>query len=218
MSIPIVIADAQFLIRRGLKDVLHNEADKFRIVAEVTNEEDLFKVIIEDNPGVVIIDYNQPDHFSIETVFRIKEISPYTGIMIISSDDDRSNIYHAVENGINSFITKQCDDKEIIDAVIATSRKEKFFCHRILEIILAKSFGPEEDQCEPIPLSPREIEIVQHIASGRIAKEIASDLHLSTHTIYTHRKNIMRKLNLSSPVELVMYAINKGIVSTTNNN
>jgi DNA-binding NarL/FixJ family response regulator len=217
LPIPIVIADAQFLIRRGLKDVLHRETDKFNVIGEVTNEEELFKSIAVDNPSVVIIDYNQPEHFSIETVHKIRERSPFTGIMIISSDDNRSNIYHAVENGINSFITKQCDDKEIIDAVLATSRKEKFFCHRILEIILAKSFGPDEDVCEPIPLSPREIEIVQHIASGRIAKEIASDLHLSTHTIYTHRKNIMRKLNLSSPVELVMYAINKGIVTTNNN-
>ena len=87
----------------------------------------------------------------------------------------------------------------------------------ILEVILEKSFGPEEEECEPIPLSPREIEIVQHIANGRIAKEIASDLHLSTHTIYTHRKNIMRKLELSSPVELVMYAINMGIVDPKSN-
>lgn len=189
-----------------------DQHDELQVVAEVGDEEELLKALGEYNPEVVIIDYNQPGHFTPDIVESIKAKSPFTGIMVISSDMDQTNIYNVVENGINSFITKKCDDKEIIDAVRATAKKEKFFCHRILEVILEKSFGPEEEVCEPVPLSPREIEIVQHIASGRIAKEIASDLHLSTHTIYTHRKNIMRKLNLSSPVELVMYAINKGIV------
>lgn len=211
MSIPIVIADAQFLIRKGLKSVLGGHKD-FEVVAEVSTEGELMQAIEEKKPNVVIIDYDQPGHFSAGTVEKIKEKDPFAGVMVISSDMTESKIYQVVENGINSFITKQCDDKEIVDAIHATSKKEKFFCHKILEVILQKSFGEEEEACEPIPLSPREIEIVQHIASGRIAKEIASELHLSTHTIYTHRKNIMRKLNLSSPVELVMYAINKGIV------
>lgn len=216
MSVPIVIADAQFLIRRGLRQVL-NEHNNFDVVAEVGTEDELMSNLASHAVSVVIIDYNQPGHFTPTTVAKIKEGYPFVGIMVISSDMDETNIYRVVEDGINSFITKKCDDKEIIDAILATSKKEKFFCHRILEVILQKSFGEEEEVCEPIPLSPREIEIVQHIASGRIAKEIASDLHLSTHTIYTHRKNIMRKLNLSSPVELVMYAINKGIVDPKSN-
>ncbi|MDX1683758.1 MAG: response regulator transcription factor [Saprospiraceae bacterium] len=211
MPVPIVIADAQFLIRRGLRDVLNTHKD-FEVVREVSDESELFDAVKETQAEVVVLDYDQPGHFTADTVEKLKSEFPFTGVMVISSDMKESNIYKVVENGINSFITKQCDDKEIIDAVYATSKKEKFFCHKILEVILQKSFGQEEEACEPIPLSPREIEIVQHIASGRIAKEIASDLHLSTHTIYTHRKNIMKKLDLSSPVELVMYAINKGIV------
>ncbi len=216
MPIPIVIADAQYLIRKGLRDVLAQHED-FEVIAEVSNEAHLLSTIKKHEPDVVILDYDQPGHFSVETVEKIKSIRPFTGIMVISSNYDQRNIYQVVENGISSFITKQCDDKEIIDAIHATAKKEKFFCHRILEVILEKSFGPEEEECEPIPLSPREIEIVQHIANGRIAKEIAHDLHLSTHTIYTHRKNIMRKLELSSPVELVMYAINMGIVDPKSN-
>lgn len=216
MPIPIVIADAQYLIRKGLRDVLAQHED-FEVIAEVSNEAHLLSTIKKQEPDVVILDYDQPGHFSVETVEKIKSIRPFTGIMVISSNYDQRNIYQVVENGISSFITKQCDDKEIIDAIHATAKKEKFFCHRILEVILEKSFGPEEEECEPIPLSPREIEIVQHIANGRIAKEIANDLHLSTHTIYTHRKNIMRKLELSSPVELVMYAINMGIVDPKSN-
>ena len=71
---------------------------------------------------------------------------------------------------------------------------------------------PKADKCEPTPLSAREIEIVQLVAEGLIAKEIADRLHLSTHTVYTHRKNIMKKLKLGSTSELVRWAIEEGIV------
>ena len=211
MSVSIVIADAQFLIRKGLERVLEKEED-FKIVGEANNEGELMNVLSSQPVDVIIMDYDQPGHFSMESIDKIRTSSPFSGVMVVSGNTSKHGIQHVVDGGVSSFITKQCDDQEIINAVRATSRKEKFFCHRVLETILAQSFNKPEEKEDPIPLSPREIEIVQHIASGRIAKEIANDLHLSTHTIYTHRKNIMRKLDLSSPVELVMYAINKGLV------
>jgi len=215
VAISILIADAQYLIRRGLNQVLQSEKE-FDVISEVGSEEELLSEVVKKDPDVVIMDFDQPGFFTEETITKVKEISPFTGIMVVSGNTSQKGIHFAVENGINSFITKQCDEKEIVNAVLATSKKEKFFCHKVLEKILEKSFGSEEEACEPIPLSPREIEVVQQIATGRIAKEIASELHLSTHTIYTHRKNIMRKLGLSSPVELVMYAINKGLVDPKN--
>jgi DNA-binding NarL/FixJ family response regulator len=215
LSVSIVIADAQFLIRKGLERVLERE-DDFDIVGEAKNENELIDMLSTQPVDVVIMDYDQPGHFTIESIDKIRSNSPFSGVMVVSGNTTRHGIQHVVDRGVSSFITKQCDDQEIINAVRATSRKEKFFCHRVLETILQQSFYKQEEKEEPIPLSPREIEIVQHIATGRIAKEIANELHLSTHTIYTHRKNIMRKLDLSSPVELVMYAINKGLVDPKN--
>ena len=111
---------------------------------------------------------------------------------------------------VNSFLSKKCDEKEIIDAVHATSKNEKYYCTNVLNCLLEKSFP--KDDCSPRPLSPREIEVVQLVAKGLIAKEIASELYLSTHTIYTHRKNIMKKLKIGTTSELVLYAVREGII------
>jgi DNA-binding NarL/FixJ family response regulator len=209
-STSILIADSQYLIRFGLRKLL-SQIDGLKVIAEAVNDEDLAAELKATQPNVVILDYNQPTHFSTDTVIKIKQISPNTNVLIISDDNQKHGIYQVLEYGVNSYLTKTCGEEEIIDAVKATAKGEKFFCNNVLNYILEKSF-PREDDCSPTPLSPREIEVVTLVASGLIAKEIASELNLSTHTIYTHRKNIMKKLNLSSASELVLYAVNNGMV------
>lgn len=208
--ISIILADSQYLIRRGLENLL-SQRTEFQVVEQSVREDDLLGKVKNHQPKVVILDYHQPGNFSTETVPLIKENSPQTNVLIISSDTDKSRIDRVLENGVNSFLTKCCDDKEIFGAIRATAKGEKYFCNNVLNYLLEKSF-PKEGDCSPTPLSPREIEIVQHVAQGKIAKEIASELHLSTHTIYTHRKNIMKKLGINSVSELVLYAVNEGIV------
>ena len=89
-----------------------------------------------------------------------------------------------------------------------------FFCQKIIDIILKKSIGEDvHPKKELAPLTARETEIVQLIAQGLIAKEIASRLNLSTHTVYTHRKKIMKKLELTSSSELILYALQNGLVA-----
>jgi DNA-binding NarL/FixJ family response regulator len=209
--ISVILADSQFLIRLGLKHLLSGQ-ENVNIVGEVTKESQLVRVLEENPAQVVILDYNQPDNFSLQTIFKIKGISPDTNILIVSADDDKESVYQVLESGINSFLTKSCDDKEILDAVQATAKGEKFFCTRVLDYLLEKSFARPDENCKPTPLTPREIEIVRLVAQGLIAKEIAGVLSLSTHTVYTHRKNIMKKLKLSTSSELVLYAVNNGIV------
>lgn len=209
-GISIVVADSEYLIREGLKHLILSKSN-FNIVGEATNEPALMRVLRRTQPDVVILDHNQPTHFDTETIPRVKKASPRTNILIISADEDKNNIFQVLENGINSFLTKRCDKEEIIDAVKATAKGEKFFCTTVLDYLLEKSFGKEES-CAPTPLTPREIEVVQLIAKGLIAKEIASELKLSTHTVYTHRKNIMKKLKLGTASELVLYAVQQGIV------
>jgi len=208
--ISIILADSQYLIRLGLENLLSQRTD-FQIVEQSVREDDLLKKVGTHQPRVVILDYHQPGNFSTDTVNRIKENSPKTNVLIISSDTDKGRIDAVLENGVNSFLTKCCDDKEILGAINATAKGEKYFCNNVLNYLLEKSF-PKEGDCSPTPLSPRELEIVKHVAQGKIAKEIASELHLSTHTVYTHRKNIMKKLGFGSVSELVLYAVNEGIV------
>lgn len=209
-SVSILLADNQYLIRFGLKKLL-SQKEGLKVIGEVRNETELEDILKINRPDVIILDYNQPKHFSPDTVVKIKQTSPESNVLIISDDREKQGIYQVLEYGVNSFLTKNCGENEILDAVKATAKGEKFFCNNVLNHLLEKSF-PKEDDCSPTPLSPREIEVVRLVASGLIAKEIANELNLSTHTIYTHRKNIMKKLNINSASELVLYAVNNGIV------
>ncbi len=209
----IVIADSQYLIRYGLKKMIRNLGG-YNIVGEAQNETDLVSLLHKNKADIILLDYNQPGNFEIGTIKKILKISPNSNILIISADNSKSNIFEVLELGVNSFLTKLCEEEEIQNAIKATAKGEKFFCNNVLNFILEKSFSPENfDDCSPTPLTFREIQIVKLVAAGKIAKEIAADLDLSIHTIYTHRKKIMRKLELNSTSELVIYAINHGIIS-----
>jgi DNA-binding NarL/FixJ family response regulator len=210
-KIAVLIADSQYLVRQGLWRLLSGQS-QFDIVAEAANEEELIALLEKHCPDVVTLDYHQPPYFKPSTVQLIKTLAPQAHLLIISSDNSKSSIYQVLEYGANSFLTKTCGEQEIVDAVKAAAKGDKFFCSKVLDYILERSFSKNDDNCAPMPLSPREVEIVRLVAKGLIAKEIAGTLNLSTHTVYTHRKNIMKKLQLNTSSELVLYAVNQGIV------
>lgn len=214
--VSIILADSQYLTRLGLKHLLQGK-EAFRISGEATNERELLERLRHAPAQVVILDYNQPERFSRSTIENIKRAAPQTNILIISADNNKETIFDILALGVNSFLTKACGEDEIIDAIRATAKGEKFFCTKILDYLLEKSFSRNSDDgsCAATPLSPREVEIVQLIARGLVAKEIAGQLNLSTHTVYTHRKNIMKKLRLNTASELVLYAVNMGWVNST---
>ncbi|MCB9082615.1 MAG: response regulator transcription factor [Lewinellaceae bacterium] len=211
-EIRVVIADAQYLIRFALRQLLYKQAD-IRIIGEAANSQQLFALLEEEHPDILVIDYNQDPHFSLETLAKARQVSPQTRILVISADANKETIYQVLESGIKSFLTKNCDEGEIIDAIAATAKGEKFFCTRVIDFLLEKSFARIDDSCAPTPLTSREIEIVQLTAQGLVAKEIAHRLNLSPHTVYTHRKNIMEKLRIKRASELVLYAVNNGLVT-----
>ena len=213
--IKIILADPQFVTRTGIKNVLSQVSD-FQVVSEVKDWETLLKEIERCQPHVIIIDYNE-GYFQIEDLHKITLLSPRTKVMIVSSDQNKNNIYKVLESGIKNFITKECDSDEIIRAVYATAKGDKFFCAKVLDVIFEKHFNVKKTQTEPAHLSQREIEIVQLIAQGLTGKEIAHKLFLSPHTISTHRKNILKKLGVNSTSELILFAIGYGIVSPHQN-
>ncbi|MCB0638201.1 MAG: response regulator transcription factor [Lewinella sp.] len=209
----IAIADAQDLVRAGIKFVLQ-DLENVDIRCEAASEEELLDCLSQVEVDIIILDYNHPDQFSVNSLPRIREVAPHSRLLIISADDDKNRIDQVLQFGVNSYLTKTCDEQEIKDAIRATYKDEKFFCTKVVDYLLERSYAKLDENCAPTPLSPREIEIVQLIAKGFIAKEIADLLNLSPHTVYTHRKNVMKKLQLSSSSELLMYAVNNGLVST----
>ncbi len=207
----VLLADAQFLIRFALKELL-KETNTFQVIGEAGNEAELNSFIAKTPPDIIVIDYNQPGFFSIESIKNVKEQHPTIELLVISSDDNKENIYDVINSGVLRFLTKKCDAHEINEAFRAIIRGEKFFCASIFNFIFEMSFSQNNYSSNPLPLSARELEIVQLIAQGLVAKEISKKLNLSTHTVYTHRKNIMEKLKLRRSSELVLYAVNKGLL------
>ncbi len=210
-EISVILADAQYLIRVGLNHIL-SEHDRINILGEAANESHLLALMETAAADVVIMDYNQPNNFSVETVKLLKTNYPDTGILVVSADNEKDSIYEVLESGVTSFLTKSCDEKEIIEGIFAATKKQRYFCKKVMDYVFERSFSPTVEDCAPTPLTVREIEIVQLAAQGLIAKEIASKLNLSTHTVYTHRKNIMRKLKINTASELIIYAVNNGLV------
>ncbi len=207
----VLLADAQFLIRFALKELL-KETNTFQVIGEAGNEAELNSFIAKTTPDIIVIDYNQPGFFSIESIKNVKEQHPTIELLVISSDDNKENIYDVINSGVLRFLTKKCDAHEINEAFRAIIRGEKFFCASIFNFIFEMSFSQNNYSSNPLPLSARELEIVQLIAQGLVAKEIGRKLNLSTHTVYTHRKNIMEKLKLRRSSELVLFAVNKGLI------
>jgi DNA-binding NarL/FixJ family response regulator len=207
----VLLADAQFLIRFALKELL-KETNTFLVIGEAGNEAELNRLITKTPPDIIVIDYNQPGFFSIESVKHLIDQHPTIELLVISSDENKENIYDVINSGVLRFLTKKCDAHEINEAFRAIIRGEKFFCSSIFNFIFEMSFSQNSYSSNPLPLSARELEIVQLIAKGLIAKEISKKLNLSTHTVYTHRKNIMEKLKLKRSSELVLFAINKGLL------
>ncbi|MEM0993802.1 MAG: response regulator transcription factor [Bacteroidota bacterium] len=209
-TISVLVADSDYLIREGLKRVFAQKPN-IEIRSEATSQLELIQKLNKQRYDVVILDYNQPGSFDISAVEEVKKVAPSTNILVISSDTNKRNIYKIISGGINNFLTKRCSREEILSAVSAAAKGEKFFCKTVLNYILEKSFRPQPVATH-MPLTSREQQIVKLVAKGFISKEIASKLNITTHTVYTHRKKILKKLNLNSASELVLYAVNQGIV------
>ena len=210
--INIVIADAQYLVRIGLKSLLSTVQD-FKVIGEAANTKELLDLIGSHHPDVVIFDYFSEHNFLPEDIQSVKRISPKTNFLIISADSTKTTIYKVIELGAVSFLTKECDKDEIVGAIYATAKNEKFLCHKVIDIIIEKHMHTDEDNCKAFNLSLRETEIIKLTAKGWTAKTIAGHLFLSTHTVYTHKKNIMKKLKINSSSEMIVYAIQNGLVT-----
>jgi DNA-binding NarL/FixJ family response regulator len=217
-TVKIIIADPQYLTRVGFMQ-LFSERAQLLVVGEAHDGEDLRNQVALHQPDVVVIDLHKGDVFDIEDIRAVRAISKGTRILLVTDDDRKPIIFQALESGVSSILTKNCSQEEILSAVVATAKDEKFFCNKILDILLEKHLPKSEEDasCAPSSLSAREVEIVGLIAQGIVTRDIADRLCLSPHTVYTHRKNIMKKLQISSVSELVLYAVNAGIVKMGEN-
>lgn len=212
----IVLADSNELMRVGLRTVL-NTINRVEIVGEAKNKEELLQQVKDFDVTIVMIDYTSAG-FDIDVIPAVLQQKSTIKILAITPEQSAQTLVNALRSGVQSYVKKDCDLGEIVDAVKETGAGKKFFCGQLLETIQRANIDVNDLDmdaftCEPVTLSEREQEIIILIAEGLTNGQIAEQLFLSNHTINTHRKNIMAKLGVKNTAGIVMYAVKTELVS-----
>jgi len=212
----IILADSNDLVRVGMRTILNSEKN-LEIIGEAKDNQELKQQIKNFGTDLILIDYTSAG-FDIDIIHKVLAINNSIKFIAITPEQSAQTLVDALRSGVTSYVKKDCDIGEIINAIQETSRGNKFFCGQILETIQRASINVndidfESFSCEPVILSERELGIVVLIAEGLTNTQIAEQLFLSTHTINTHRKNIMSKLGVKNTAGIVMYAVKTSLVS-----
>ncbi len=213
-KIRLLLVDDHQIVRAGLRMLFLAEED-MEIVGEVSSGDEALQSVRELKPDVVIMDVAMPGMSGIEATRRIKEVSPDTAVLALTMYEDEQYFFEMLNAGASGYIPKRAAPDDLVSAIRVISQGNVFL-HSTLAKFLVKDFL---DQAEPGPapvaeeLTPREREVLTYIAEGYTNREIAEALVISVKTVDRHRENIMQKLNLHSRVELVKYAIEKGLIT-----
>ena len=215
MSIRILIADDHGVLRAGLRALLSDEPD-LEVVGEAPDGQMALRLADELRPDIVLLDVNMPGLGGVEVAQRLKETLPNLRVLILTAHEDESLLREAIHAGAAGYIVKRAVESELINAIHAVSHGD-LYVHPTMTRALLKDMSVIPTAEEPLAesLTPREIEVLRLIAQGYTNGQVAKELNLSVRTVESHRANLMGKLNLHSRVELVKYAIEKGLISVT---
>jgi DNA-binding NarL/FixJ family response regulator len=217
--VKVLIADKNFLSRVGL-ELLVGELKGFELVPSVCGDiHDLISQLQLSKPNLLITDFTSLGITSSQLSDIVKRF-PRTRVLGITEMLGKQDLTKAMNSGITSFLLKDCDKTEILEAINSTIKGEKFVCGKIVAFLTAapeikssnsfiKSLG-----CDGMTVTDREIDIIRGIAEGLSNKLIADKLKLSTHTVNTHRKNIMAKLGVNNTAGVVMFAVKNQLLDT----
>lgn len=214
--IKLLIADNSVLVRVGLKALLSDVSD-FSFVAEAENALELKEINKTLKPDVLIVDthsliLSNPD------LALLKKVNKKLQILAITQMLSKVEIDNLLNGEVTSYLLKECDKQEIIDAIIETNKGERFLCGKVAHVLTAPNeikITPtylQNVSCEGLLVTEREADVIRYIAEGLSNKQIADTLCLSTHTVNTHRKNIMSKLGVNNTAGIVMYAVKNNIL------
>jgi DNA-binding NarL/FixJ family response regulator len=214
-SIRILVADDHEIVRRGLVSLLKSHAG-WEVCGEAQDGREAVDKAKTLRPDIVILDIGMPNLNGLEATRQILRHDPLSKILILTIEDGNDLVRAVLDAGARGFINKSDASRDLVAAVETVQSNKIYFTSRIAEMVLGGYLGQAQLTAEgrvALPaLSAREREVVQLLAEGKSSKEIASHLELSVKTVETHRSNIMRKLNLHSLGNLVLYAVKHKIV------
>ena len=204
----VAIADSQALPSAGIRYLLE-DSGYFTVTNPINHQKQLFIALEKQKIDILILDHQTIEGFEIKDLSKIKEKYPSLYIFIISEEEDKDIILRTIELEISGFLEKKCSQEEMTLAIRSIRKQEKFFSNKIAQLALENQLKKEGSDST---LTQRETEILKLIVEGNSTLKIADQLNLSYHTINTHRKSIIRKLKIKSPIELVIYAMDTGLI------
>lgn len=204
----IVLADDHAVVRKGFRLILNQEPD-LEVIAEAGNGREAVRLALELRPDVLIMDISMPDMAGVEATRQIRESCPDCHILILSMHKDPVYVRESLRAGARGYLLKESIDEDLLRAVRAVAEGGGFLSPEISRAVL----DDYQQTTDPFDLlTAREREVLQLLADGKVAKEVATALDVSMFTVDAHRGRIMKKLGLRSSTELVKFAMRKGLI------
>ncbi len=210
--ISVLVADDHGIVREGLRRLLDSEPD-LSVAAEATDGREVLEEVARHRPDVVVLDITMPRLGGLETLERLRASQPQIKVILLSVHSDPRFIQSAISLGADGYVLKNGRAAEIVSAIRAVTKGGSYFSPLVAREIVEQLRAPKSGGNEPFSLlSVREREVLHLIAEGMSAKEIASDLKISTKTVEAHRTSLMRKVGVRKATELVRNAVRHGLI------
>ncbi|MBI3964861.1 MAG: response regulator transcription factor [Chloroflexi bacterium] len=215
----LLVADDHPIFRQGLRGVLESEGD-LTVIAEASDGETAVELTQTLSPDVVLVDVHMPGVDGLEVTRKIKLLNPRTGVILLTAYDDEEQLFQAIKVGASAFFLKDVQPEVLMDAIRRVAGGEYLINESVLTKPLVASRVLKQfrelamvgQDVEPlfVPLSAREIEVLEYIARGNSNKEIARALKISDQTVKNHITSILRKLAVNDRTQAVVYALRHG--------
>lgn len=208
-----MIADDHEVVRNGIRSYLETLSD-FQVVGEAASGEEAIGLVSELVPDIVLMDLIMPGLDGIETTRRIKQISPRTQVVVLTSYHEDAHIFPALKAGAISYILKDMKMDKLVEALQGEVTLHPRVAARVLQNLRGES---DEEPQLLADLTDRELDVLKLIANGLSNSQIAEKLVISENTVKGHVSNILSKLHLADRTQVAVYAWQRGIVdrSTT---
>jgi DNA-binding NarL/FixJ family response regulator len=205
LKITVLLVDDHALVRRGFRRMLEDDAN-ISVVGEASEGSEAVRLALELRPRVIVMDCAMPELNGIDATREILAKYPEAAILVLSMHSEETLVRQALDAGARGYVLKNAMDLDLVSAVKSIAAG--------MTVLDPQVSRPDALKGERGGgLTPRELEILQHIVAGKSNKEIAADLNLSANTVAVHRANIMDALGIHKTAELVVYAIRNGLVN-----
>jgi len=206
----ILVADDHGIVRAGIKLLLERQPD-LDVVAEAADGVEAIEQALATRPDLCILDVAMPRRTGLQAAREIRSQLPDVRVLMLSMHDDERYLFEALKAGASGYVLKREADQDLVGAVRAVGRGEAFLTNAAERSII-REWMADDSSGPAVPLTNREEEVVKLIAEAHTNAQIAEILHVSQKTVESHRANVLRKLGMHDRVQLVRYAIRRGLV------